>query len=106
MIPAPRAAIKTSDSYRYGIGYNDELPPLSTVREWFQDLTKEAVRLGLLDAAKHLNKRPLRVATMCSGTESPLLALRHISKSKFTVQYSRMLYLIFCPCRLIWPKLL
>src|SRR5258708_36010340 len=30
---------------------------------------------------KHLGGRPLRIATMCSGTESPLLALEMIRRS-------------------------
>ncbi|KAK6528033.1 hypothetical protein TWF281_009290 [Arthrobotrys megalospora] len=65
------------------------LPPLSDIDEIFADLTKN--HSGLVEVAKHLNERPLRVATMCSGTESPLLALglmiKHLSKI-FGVQMS------------------
>ncbi len=35
----------------------------------------------LITFAKKIEGRPLRVATMCSGTESPLLALGLISRS-------------------------
>lgn len=35
----------------------------------------------ITDVVKRLNGRKLRVATMCSGTESPLLALNMIAKS-------------------------
>ncbi|KAI4852875.1 hypothetical protein E4T44_01205 [Aureobasidium sp. EXF-8845] len=38
-----------------------------------------APRYGLRDVCKHVGSRPLRVATMCSGTESPLLAWSMIS---------------------------
>ncbi|CAD0094996.1 unnamed protein product [Aureobasidium mustum] len=40
---------------------------------------KDAPKYSLEDVCKHIGSRPLRVATMCSGTESPLLALDMIS---------------------------
>ncbi|EPS37854.1 hypothetical protein H072_8336 [Dactylellina haptotyla CBS 200.50] len=51
----------------------NELPPISSIQDIFTDITKRNEQLK--DVALHLNGRPLRVATMCSGTESPLLAL-------------------------------
>lgn len=54
------------------------LPPLSNISDIFGDMTKKALGLGFNDAVEHLGSRPLRVATMCSGTESPLLALEMI----------------------------
>ena len=45
------------------------------------DMTTKAVQLGLCEALKNLGERPIRVATMCSGTESPLLALELIRRS-------------------------
>ena len=57
------------------------LPPISDIPRMFDDLVSRA---GKLDKLVHqLNGRPLRVATMCSGTESPLLALRMITRSLF-----------------------
>lgn len=50
-----------------------DLPPITTVPEMFDDLVKNAK--GIAQVAKHVQGRKLRVATMCSGTESPLLAL-------------------------------
>ena len=38
---------------------------------------------SLSDLAAQLDGRPLRIATMCSGTESPLLALELISEALF-----------------------
>jgi hypothetical protein len=54
------------------------LPPISTIPGMFKDLVSRAPEI--VEFAKNL-KRPLRVATMCSGTESPLLALNLISRT-------------------------
>ena len=69
---------RTKDQPR---GLNLNLPPLSGIDEIFADLTSRAVDLGLTKTLQHLQNRPLRVATMCSGTESPLLALQMIQDS-------------------------
>lgn len=64
--------------------YLDEsLPPMDSLDDIFQDLTDKAMRLGLADVLQRLGDRPLRVATVCSGTESPLLALEMITKGRF-----------------------
>lgn len=62
-------------------GLDRGLPPLSRIEDIFEDMTTKAKSLGLNTALEHLASRPLRVATMCSGTESPLLALHMISDS-------------------------
>ncbi|KZV96801.1 hypothetical protein EXIGLDRAFT_833373 [Exidia glandulosa HHB12029] len=49
------------------------LPPISDIGDIFIDMVSQ--RPQLLEVTKPLNGRKLRVATMCSGTESPLLAL-------------------------------
>ncbi|KAK0920174.1 hypothetical protein LTR91_001035 [Friedmanniomyces endolithicus] len=56
-------------------GLELDLPPLSDTFQIFEDMTTKALTLGLGEATKHLTGTPLRIATMCSGTESPLLAL-------------------------------
>jgi hypothetical protein len=56
-----------------------DLPPTSDIPKMFDDLVTRAGKLDLL--VDKLNGRKLRVATMCSGTESPLLALRMITRS-------------------------
>ncbi|KAK1021151.1 hypothetical protein LTS16_026707, partial [Friedmanniomyces endolithicus] len=56
-------------------GLDLDLPPLSDTFQIFEDMTSKALTLGLREATKHLAGTPLRIATMCSGTESPLLAL-------------------------------
>lgn len=55
------------------------LPPISDIPAIFDDLVSHIP--GIKDVAEHVAGRKLRVATMCSGTESPLLALELIQKS-------------------------
>jgi hypothetical protein len=54
-----------------------DLPPINKIPEIFADIVQRTP--DLKKVAKHLKGRKLRVATMCSGTESPLLALGMIS---------------------------
>jgi site-specific DNA-cytosine methylase len=73
---------------------NYGLPPLFEIEDIFSDLTAKARTLGLDKAVKHLDARPIRVATMCSGTESPLLALEMIkeclSKSELNLEIEHL----------------
>ncbi|KAF1356488.1 hypothetical protein BDV97DRAFT_287275 [Delphinella strobiligena] len=62
-------------------GVRESLPPLSKVADIFYDLTSKACNLGLPRVITAIGSQPLRVATMCSGTESPLLALQMIKDS-------------------------
>ena len=65
----------------------DDLPIISTPQAMFDDmisvqLTDNGTNADvLIPMLKKLHKRPLRVATMCSGTESPVLALDMLSKA-------------------------
>ncbi|KAF8323124.1 hypothetical protein DL93DRAFT_2162312 [Clavulina sp. PMI_390] len=56
-----------------------DLPPISDIYEMFRDIAKR--RPEIIAFAKQLNGRPLRVATMCSGTEAPLLALGQLARA-------------------------
>ncbi|KAJ3287354.1 hypothetical protein HK104_008647 [Borealophlyctis nickersoniae] len=56
-----------------------ELPPINDIGAMFMDLVQSAPDIAKV--AKKLEGRKLRVATMCSGTESPLLALELISRA-------------------------
>jgi len=55
------------------------LPPISDICDMFRDLVGRVPQLK--DVVDHLAGCKLRVATMCSGTESPILALELIQKS-------------------------
>ncbi|KXN85521.1 hypothetical protein AN958_11224 [Leucoagaricus sp. SymC.cos] len=56
-----------------------DLPPIHDIRAIFADLVSRAPKVA--KTVLHIQGRKLRVATMCSGTESPLLALEFIQKS-------------------------
>ncbi|EJD08575.1 uncharacterized protein FOMMEDRAFT_102039 [Fomitiporia mediterranea MF3/22] len=58
---------------------NSHLPPLSDVPSIFNDLVSRIPEIAKV--ADHTKGRRIRVATMCSGTESPLLALELIQES-------------------------
>ncbi|RPA73956.1 hypothetical protein BJ508DRAFT_333534 [Ascobolus immersus RN42] len=57
----------------------DALPPLSDVQLIFKDIVRRVP--AIKEVSEHLGSRKLRVGTMCSGTESPLLALGMITRS-------------------------
>ena len=59
-------------------GLDRSLPPISKIEDIFDDMVTTADRLGFGRFLQHIGSRDLRVATMCSGTESPLLALEMI----------------------------
>lgn len=58
------------------------LPPINDLNEMFADLIENEALSGLEMLLDKLEGRKLRVATMCSGTESPLLVSQ---ASLFTV---------------------
>jgi hypothetical protein len=57
---------------------NSMLPIINDINEIFVDLLRKTPEIA--DVLARLN-RPLRVATMCSGTESPLLALEMMRRA-------------------------
>lgn len=57
------------------------LPPMSSLNGIYDDMTGRAMDLGFDRVLEHLGEKPLRVVTVCSGTESPLLALEMVQKS-------------------------
>ena len=68
-------------------GVETSLPPLVRVEEIFGDIARKAISLetsesgpGLDAFLDRLGGRKLRVGTVCSGTESPLLAMRVFSQ--------------------------
>lgn len=56
------------------------LPPLAHIEDIFLDITKKALAKGLDQAIDYLKGGALKVGTMCSGTEAPLLALRLVQQ--------------------------
>ena len=70
---------KSRHSFSKKNGLTGDLPPIHDIEQIFEQITLHAVQTPgfyhLLDA---LNGRELRVATVCSGTESPILALEMV----------------------------
>lgn len=64
------------------LGYDDTLPPITANLPMFDHFTGKAVDTGLLTAIKDLGSKYLDIATMCSGSESPILGITQIAKSK------------------------
>ncbi|RPD59037.1 hypothetical protein L226DRAFT_489066 [Lentinus tigrinus ALCF2SS1-7] len=56
---------------------NSDLPPIHDIPAIFSNLVSRIPEIK--GVAEHLKGRKMRVATMCSGTESPLLALNLIT---------------------------
>ncbi|KAI9877173.1 MAG: hypothetical protein M1830_004631 [Pleopsidium flavum] len=77
----PCSLVKMKDAWSFKNGINEGLPPIKNIVEIFDDITKKAIKLGLGEAIQHLGSRKLKLATMCSGTESPVLALQLVSES-------------------------
>ncbi|PYH43146.1 putative SNF2 family helicase [Aspergillus saccharolyticus JOP 1030-1] len=57
------------------------LPPMYNLDDIFQSIAQRAMELGLDKYLSHVGSRPLRVVTVCSGTESPLLALELLQEN-------------------------
>ncbi|KAJ5823911.1 C-5 cytosine methyltransferase [Penicillium robsamsonii] len=73
-----------------------DLPPLHTLTEIFADMASNALKMGLEHVFTRLGSRPLRVATMCSGTEAPLLALELIQTGLAEAQQLRISHAFSC----------
>lgn len=58
---------------------NSDLPPIHDIPAIFSDLVSRIPQIK--DVTERLKGRKMRVATMCSGTESPLLALNLVQRS-------------------------
>jgi hypothetical protein len=82
--PRKKKQKKTGDSTQAkpANGIDLTLPPLSNIEECMSDMTDKAIKLGLDKTARSLDGRCLKVATICSGTKSPLLALDEISRGQ------------------------
>lgn len=64
-----------------------DLPPMHSLDDIYASMTSHAMANGLSGFLGHMD-RPLRVATVCSGTESPLLALEMVQRCMFPLSLS------------------
>jgi hypothetical protein len=66
---------------KQGKGIDLNLPPLNNIHDITLDMASRAIELGLGDVLRKLAGVRINVATMCSGTESPLLFLELLSEA-------------------------
>ena len=82
----------SKDPYKYGTEFGDDLkrkkwtqemarklPGITEPQQMFDDMVSKVPEIGKV--AERLQGRSITVATMCSGTEAPVLALEMIAKS-------------------------
>lgn len=68
-------------------GIDESRAPMSKMEDIFIDLTERAVNhCGLETALEALRGRTLQVATMCSGTDAPIIGLRGVQASLATLR--------------------
>jgi hypothetical protein len=79
-----------------------DLPPLHKLADIFADMALNALKMGFTSVLSQLGSRPLRVATMCSGTEAPLLALDMIQTGK-SIDYLLFVSSAMCVLVLLDP---
>ena len=75
----PVKAVKKGSKFAAFDLDSSDLPPINEIPAIFSDLVSHIPKIR--SVVEHIRGRKLRVATMCSGTESPLLALELIQKS-------------------------
>jgi hypothetical protein len=66
-------------------GLNTSLKPMSNIDDIFVDLTENALKNGFSEFLNAIGSAKLKVSTLCSGTESPLLALQMIQDSEYNL---------------------
>ena len=92
---SPEAGDDLVDTSRQ-TGLDESRAPMSSIFSIFNDLTQRAFDLGFLDYLRAMKGRPVKIATMCSGTESPIFASRLIAEGMHLVQLSRLNVPSYC----------
>lgn len=85
--PNPRSFGDEGNNFNFQNSLSYDLPPLITTRAIFEALTKRIFRTSkanLQNFCQIFAQTPLKVLTFCSGTESPILGLQMVQKSKFS----------------------
>lgn len=88
-IEVPKRGVRGRKDRLYAYnGLDETLPPLPTLPDIFADLSRKALDLGLREILEKSPSIVLKIATLCSGTEAPLLALQMIRDCRFAVLYT------------------
>ena len=72
------------DNFIFKNGMNQESPPMANLETIFGHMTNRAMGEGFDKVLLHLAGLPVNIATMCSGTESPILGLRMVVQRKLS----------------------
>jgi hypothetical protein len=83
----PRSFGDEGNNFNFQNSLSYDLPPLITTRAIFEALTKRIFRTSKANLGNFCQifaQTPLKVLTFCSGTESPILGLQMVQKSKFS----------------------
>jgi hypothetical protein len=68
--------------FTYRVGIDDTLPPMFSIPDIIVDMSHRSVVLGIRCFVQHLGGRQLRIGTMCSGTEAPVVFFREYQKGE------------------------
>lgn len=79
--PRRKSQLHATSAPKQGKGIDFSLPPLDNIKDIITDLASKGLKLGLRSALRRLRGRVINVATMCSGTESPLLFLQMLNEA-------------------------
>ncbi|KAJ5146089.1 uncharacterized protein N7515_000653 [Penicillium bovifimosum] len=88
--------LRRGRTIKRGLYLATDLPPLYRLPDIFADMASKAQKLGFERVLSQLGGRPLRVATVCSGTEAPLLALELIQAGLVSNQQFRISHAFSC----------
>ena len=78
-------------------GINNDYPPLSNLEDIYADMATKSLVLGFKKALVVMGNFKPRIATMCSGTESPILALTMFGDGRCILRF-RVSALMLIPC--------
>lgn len=73
---------RTKSVFNHQPGYNATLPPLKTIKEIYTHLGGALIDSGFDKFLDTMDGRPLKVGTFCSGTESPILAMKMLKEGE------------------------
>lgn len=71
------------NTWSYKLGIKEHLPLITKLSDMYEDIVTKCLAFDKDDGRQFetwAKKRQIRVATMCSGTESPILALKGLTK--------------------------
>ncbi len=72
---------KDGEPYKYYVGLDRTAAPLHDIHEIFDHIARKAWKQGIADACRPFKDVDLRLFTLCSGTDSPVVAMTLLKQS-------------------------